>query len=361
MTRIEERKALIIEDDLAWQGILGEILTEMGFKVQTADNLQAATAIMRQETHRLAVIDISLGGPDHRNQDGITALGSLKRYDPGCVALVLTGFATVELAVEVMQAHGALACIRKDNFRRTSFRDWVEKALLSPPGAGQTNTDLTGTKRELWVEKDRGEEDPAGISGTALIVEDDAGWRSLLSELVADAGYQCQVSSSYVEALGLLTRQSFQLAVVDISLASSILPEPNRDGYLLLAKTRAALIPTIIVSGFADPARIEKAYQEFGILACIEKQAFDRTSFLQTVQRARKTAQVDPAIERLTEREREILILLSRGYTNKEIAAAANVSTNTIKRHLKSIFSKLEVNSRAAASARAVRARLVLE
>ena len=53
----------------------------------------------------------------------------------------------------------------------------------------------------------------------------------------------------------------------------------------------------------------------------------------------------------LTEREIEVLTLVAQGLTNKEIASALFISVNTVKRHLKPIFEKLEVNSRAAASA----------
>jgi LuxR family maltose regulon positive regulatory protein len=51
-------------------------------------------------------------------------------------------------------------------------------------------------------------------------------------------------------------------------------------------------------------------------------------------------------LEPLTEREVEILGLLAKGLSNKEIALRTEVSENTIKFHLKNIYSKLAVNSR---------------
>ena len=50
----------------------------------------------------------------------------------------------------------------------------------------------------------------------------------------------------------------------------------------------------------------------------------------------------------LTEREREIADLVSRGETNRQIAARTYLSERTVERHLSHIFGKLEVSSRAA-------------
>jgi DNA-binding NarL/FixJ family response regulator len=54
----------------------------------------------------------------------------------------------------------------------------------------------------------------------------------------------------------------------------------------------------------------------------------------------------------LTEREREVLDLLAQGLTNKEIAERLVITTNTVKRHLKAIFEKLNVHTRSAATAK---------
>ncbi len=52
------------------------------------------------------------------------------------------------------------------------------------------------------------------------------------------------------------------------------------------------------------------------------------------------------AIEMLTPREKDVLLLLARGYTNRQIAEEMNLSTRTIEGHRASLVNKLGVSSR---------------
>ena len=63
--------------------------------------------------------------------------------------------------------------------------------------------------------------------------------------------------------------------------------------------------------------------------------------------------------DRLTERELEVLGLVTTGLRNKEIAARLGITENTAKFHLKNILEKLHAESRAELEARAVRDGLV--
>ena len=53
------------------------------------------------------------------------------------------------------------------------------------------------------------------------------------------------------------------------------------------------------------------------------------------------------AIEALTEREKEVLLLVLAGKSNKEIASDLYITESTVKTHVRNIFSKYDVNSRA--------------
>ena len=60
---------------------------------------------------------------------------------------------------------------------------------------------------------------------------------------------------------------------------------------------------------------------------------------------------IDPSIS-LTAREEETLVLLTKGYANKEIADQLGLSVETVRSHLKNIYTKMHVRSRAEAVAR---------
>jgi DNA-binding NarL/FixJ family response regulator len=58
------------------------------------------------------------------------------------------------------------------------------------------------------------------------------------------------------------------------------------------------------------------------------------------------------AVERLTEREREIVRLIERGLSNKEIATQLSISVSTVKNHVHSILEKMSVRRRGEVAAR---------
>jgi DNA-binding NarL/FixJ family response regulator len=81
----------------------------------------------------------------------------------------------------------------------------------------------------------------------------------------------------------------------------------------------------------------------------------DRSVAQRMVQRL-ATQRARPAVETiepLMPKEKEILRFLMEGYPNKAIAARLSISEGTVKAHLRNIYRKLDVDSRAAAAARA--------
>jgi DNA-binding NarL/FixJ family response regulator len=69
--------------------------------------------------------------------------------------------------------------------------------------------------------------------------------------------------------------------------------------------------------------------------------------------------QVDPELDQLTMREREVLRLIARGYMYKEIALELGISAKTVEAHVSAVLRKLQLSNRHELSRWAVERRLV--
>jgi DNA-binding NarL/FixJ family response regulator len=72
-------------------------------------------------------------------------------------------------------------------------------------------------------------------------------------------------------------------------------------------------------------------------------------------------AQVDPELDLLTPREREVLQHIARGYMYKEIAAQLGISAKTVEAHVSAVLRKLQLSSRHELTRWAVHRRLIDE
>jgi DNA-binding CsgD family transcriptional regulator len=101
---------------------------------------------------------------------------------------------------------------------------------------------------------------------------------------------------------------------------------------------------------FAADRAVGRAQAPAAILA-------EATELLLAASRPAVAGEGPPALATgaFTRREREILSLLAEGRTNPEIAAALSISRKTVANHVTGIFVKLEVESRSAAIAKALR------
>lgn len=70
-------------------------------------------------------------------------------------------------------------------------------------------------------------------------------------------------------------------------------------------------------------------------------------------------AEIDPELDLLTPREREVLQHIARGYMYKEIAARLGISAKTVEAHVSAVLRKLQLSSRHQLSRWAVQRRLI--
>ncbi len=70
-------------------------------------------------------------------------------------------------------------------------------------------------------------------------------------------------------------------------------------------------------------------------------------------------AEVDPELDQLTTREREVLRLIARGYLYKEIALELSISAKTVEAHVSAVLRKLQLSNRHELSRWATERRLI--
>lgn len=95
--------------------------------------------------------------------------------------------------------------------------------------------------------------------GKILVVDDLPDWRRTLSGLLMDQGYDVQVASSVDNALVVLEKALFHVAILDVRLDET--NENNRDGLLLMQKIKEQWSSTevIILTGYADVRMAQEA------------------------------------------------------------------------------------------------------
>jgi HD-GYP domain-containing protein (c-di-GMP phosphodiesterase class II) len=95
------------------------------------------------------------------------------------------------------------------------------------------------------------------------------------------------------------------------------------------------------ISAEVNAGRLSKLYTDAALAACGRRKALPRPS--------------QPVTLHITDREREVLVHLARGLTNKEIARALSISPSTAGTHVENLYRKLDVSTRAAAALAALR------
>jgi len=175
---------------------------------------------------------------------------------------------------------------------------------------------------------------PLILKGLAAVLEAEPDFR-----IVAD----CADGSNCIKAI-----QEFlpDIAIVDVSL-----PE-------ILAVISSEGLPTRIVLFTALEKPELRLFHAVGVHAVVRKDA-DPQSLLQTLRQVASGQKVlqqpggdaEKAITALTDRERQILRLVSEGLSNKEMGRRLKITDGTIKVHLHHIFEKLQVSNRTALAA----------
>jgi len=115
-------KVLVVDDEEWMRDACVEILQPEGFDVMSAADGPTGLELIRRHSPDLILVDLKMPG-----MDGIAYLSSIKAFDPEIVAIMITGYATLEVAVEAMKT-GAYDFLPKP-FKPAELRGVVRRGI----------------------------------------------------------------------------------------------------------------------------------------------------------------------------------------------------------------------------------------
>jgi two-component system nitrate/nitrite response regulator NarL len=211
------------------------------------------------------------------------------------------------------------------------------------------------------VIEDHTQEHSTGI----LLVEDHASFRQALAFMFERQGEFAVAGQvgSLAEARAFLKKspEAFDVAVVDLAL-------PDGDGFGLIEELSSRPgVMTLVLSASLEPTRFATAV-EAGASGVLHKSApvgeivdavrrlrsgeavlspAEVVQMLRMVSRKRQEEyEARRAIEKLTPREKQVLMALGEGLDSKDIAEKLHITVETERTHMVNILSKLDVHSR---------------
>lgn len=188
------------------------------------------------------------------------------------------------------------------------------------------------------------------MKGVVHIVDDDLSMRTSLYQLVTTRTHMLvRTFRSGDEFLNALPDLERGIVLLDLDM-------PGMSGVDVLATLRALrpdFMP-LIVTGHGDVATTVSAMR-LGAFDVIEK-PFEIAALLRSLEQAMAKLERDShlhdgaraareRIDKLSDREREVLLLLVAGHPNKAVARELGVSPRTVEGHRASMMAKLEIAS----------------
>ena len=134
-------KVLIVDDEERFRITLKKLLTANGLETNAVGSGMEAIEELQQQPYDVILLDVKMPG-----MSGIEALAKLKRINPEVEVIILTGHASVDVAVEIMKLGGyeyllkpcpmdeLLAKIESAFERKTARSERVRKVGATPAG-----------------------------------------------------------------------------------------------------------------------------------------------------------------------------------------------------------------------------------
>ena len=314
-------------------------------------------------------------------QGGQLPIVGLAHYDLGRLSYEWNDLAAaadcLQRGIEIVQRGGnvefevggysALAFTKQAQGDSTAAQDALQRAdqLLENPGISPS-TRLYNLASQVAVALGQGDLDAASrVVERFPRLEEAGSFPNYLSLMLAQARVllaqgQQAAAAGQLEALHAMASHAGWRSTVTQARALQALATPDPDqAFTFLTEALARAEPEGYVRTFVDAgepmaallreaAARDVATEYVGkLLAAFRVSEYGRMGMEPPHPHAQ------PLLEPLSDRELDVLYLLTDGQTNREIAQALCVSINTVKTHLKNVYGKLGVSNRRQATAKA--------
>lgn len=205
-----------------------------------------------------------------------------------------------------------------------------------------------------------------------LLVEDVEDIRAWLADLLREAFGAAEIAeaATVAQAYGYLNEQFFDLVVFDLHL-----PDGNGLDVLARVKSQETVTHCVVATAYDDDAHLMPALNAGADGYLLKDQPGEQLirdllgilngapplspPVAKRIMQLARQATPDTLRIPLTAREEEVLTYIAKGYSRIEIGQTLQVSAHTIASHVNSIYSKLDISSRAEAAVEAVRRGLI--
>jgi DNA-binding NarL/FixJ family response regulator len=202
------------------------------------------------------------------------------------------------------------------------------------------------------------------------LVEDDAGVRANLAAMINDSpGFHCNGTySDAMAALHGIPANRPDVVLMDINM-------PGMLGTECVSKLKNLLptMPVLMLTVYDDNEQVFKSLMAGATGYLLKRTPKDKlleaireitsggapmsrpvarrvVQYFQELKQMPEAAHRAPEVGTLTEREEQVLAHLAKGYAYKEIAGLLNIRFDTVRTYVRSIYEKLQVHSRTAAT-----------
>ncbi len=346
------RRILVIDDNTAFRGVLGQLLAADGFVV-VAGAATGADGVRLAAEHDPEVVMVDVQLPD------------------------IDGFEVTERLARLDRRSRGDPHVEPRRERPRDARDGEPCTWLHPEGRDLGHGDRSAARadplslpvRSVARQRDFG--DNAAHRRRALrsrarhapirvaLADDSVLLREGIARLLADKGFEIVGQSGTAEDLLLKVRSySPDIAIVDIKM-----PPTHTDEGLRAAKEIRERYPdtaVLVLSQYVEEGYALELLQTSteGVGYLLKDRVYDLTDFVAAVKRvAEGGSALDPSVVSqlvgrrrrddpigdLSPREREVLALMAEGLSNSAIAARVFLTERGVEKHVTSIFQKLRL------------------